>query len=99
MELEVDYEPLERMAAHHGEDAVFAALRLIAEHYGWSLTKRDPGPHPICPYCDFYEMENLMTPMHECPQPAPLEEDELASDPIMDYVMHDSGLTILKVVP
>ena len=32
------------------QDHVFEALRLVAEEFGWELSKRDPGP--LCIFCE-----------------------------------------------
>lgn len=36
----------------------------------------DPGPC-CCEYGDFYDREGIMPPIHDCPAPAPIVEDEL----------------------
>lgn len=38
------------------------------------MTSLDPGPC-CCPYGDFYDREGIMVPIHDCPAPAPLEDD------------------------
>ena len=55
----------------YGEPEIFAALGVIAERFGWVLSKRDPGPD--CEYCDHYERHGIMVPLHACPHDAPDE--------------------------
>jgi hypothetical protein len=55
--------------ADYGEDTIVAAFRVILERFDYEVAKRDPGP--CCPYAEYYETEGILTPIHECPSPAP----------------------------
>lgn len=69
------------------EDGLFETMRCIAERFGWELTKRDPGPD--CLYCDYYDHEGFMPPIHECPADAPCEWPDTVEELLADEENRD----------
>jgi hypothetical protein len=67
------------------EEGLFETIRSIADRFGWELTKRDPGPD--CEYCDTFERDGFMPPIHECPQDAPWggNDFDLTVEDILNY--------------
>jgi hypothetical protein len=40
----------------------------------------DPGPETCCLYGDHFADEGLLTPIHECPSPAPTQWEALKDE-------------------
>jgi predicted Zn-ribbon and HTH transcriptional regulator len=67
----------------YDEETVFAALKVIADRFGWELSKQ---PDPCCDFGWHYERQGIMTPIHECPSPRP----DLKTEEMLDVMTRES---------